>query len=215
MAVVNQANVVGDEEFEEIGGEVELSRNLLNVVGGKDLEENFKRLSMTMSSIGFRYPAPNNNILSMGLEYDYPVTVGETTTTYKIDSTDTSIESISAGTTSGCKYKIKPEGEVKKIDSATSTAIFGASTYTHCMLVLIELPGVDYENMTVTLGTGDAKELTDDDVLMGEDACCYILPLGMYDDDGTTTPSYSTYTISYNGDSLKNEFDVSGVTLEA
>ena len=97
---------------------------------------------------------------------------------------------------------------------AASTAIFGVDTYTHCMLVLIELPTTDYENVKVALGTGAATSLTEDNVIIGEDVCYYALPLGLYDNSGTT-PSYSTYTISVNGDTLKNEFDVSGVTLEA
>lgn len=191
------------------------ARKLLRVIGGKDLEENFQRIAMSMSSIAFRYPVPNENILSQGGEYDYPVKVGETITTYKIDSTGTSIDTITAGTTSGCTYKIKPKGEVKKIESATSTAIFGASTYTNCMLVLVELPSTDYKNISVTLGAGDATPLTAENVIMGDDVCYYVLPLGLYDDDGTTTAAYSTYTITQNGSSLKNEFDVSGVTLEA
>ena len=189
-------------------------QKMLRVIGGKDLEENFKRAAIAASKIGFHYPEPEVNIASQGGVYDYPITVGQTTTTYEIDSTGTEIEKIVAGTSSGCTYKIKPKGEVKKIASATSTAIFGASTYTHCMLVLIELPTMDYENVKVALGAGAAASLTADNVIVGSDVCYYVLPLGLYDDSGTT-PSSATYTITYNGDSLKNEFDVSGVTLEA
>ena len=189
-------------------------QKMLRVIGGKDLEENFKRAAIAASKIGFHYPEPEVNIASQGGVYAYPVTAGETTTTYEIDSTGTSIDTIVAGTTSGCTYKIKPKGEVKKIESATSTAIFGASTYTHCMLVLIELPTMDYENVKVALGAGAAASLTADNVILGPDVCYYVLPLGLYDNSGTT-PSSATYTITYNGDSLKNEFDVSGVTLEA
>lgn len=189
-------------------------KKLLNVVGGKDLEDNFKKIAESMSAISYRYPVPNENILSQGGVYAYPVTVDTVTTTYDIDSTGTSIDSIKAGTSSGCTYKIKPKGEVKKIESATSTAIFGASTYTHCMLILVELPTLDFESVKVTLGTGAAATLTKDNVIMGEDVCYYVLPLGLYDDSGTTA-SYSTYTIEVNGNSIKNEFDVSGVTLEA
>lgn len=189
-------------------------QKMLRVIGGKDLEENFKRAAIATSKIGFHYPEPEVNIASQGGVYAYPVTAGETTTTYEIDSTGTSIDTIVAGTTSGCTYKIKPKGEVKKIESATSTAIFGASTYTHCMLVLIELPTMDYENVKVALGSGAATALTKDNVIVGSDVCYYVLPLGLYDNSGTT-PSSATYTITYNGDSLKNEFDVSGVTLEA
>ena len=191
-----------------------ITRKLLRVVGGKDLEENFNRLAVAASKIGFHYPEPNVNILSQGEVYEYPVTDDGVTTKYEIDSTGTSIDSIKAGTSSGCTYKIKPKGEVKKITEAASTAIFGASTYTHCMLVLVELPTMDYESVKVALGTGAAASLTEDNVIVGEDVCYYVLPLGLYDNSGTT-PSYSTYTISVNGDSLKNEFDVSGVTLEA
>lgn len=190
-------------------------KKLLRVVGGKDLKDNFDMIAQSMSTVAFHYPAPEKNILSQGGEYDYPVTSGEETTTYEIDSTGTEIEKIVAGTSSGCTYKIKPKGEVKKIDSATSTAIFGASTYTNCMLVLVELPTMKYTDVKVALGAGEAAALTKDNVIVGEDVCYYVLPLGLYDDSGTTTPSYSTYTITYNGDSLKNEFDVSGVTLEA
>lgn len=189
-------------------------QKMLRVIGGKDLEENFKRAAMAASKIAYHYPEPEVNIASQGGVYAYPVTAGETTTTYEIDSTGTSIDTIVAGTTSGCTYKIKPKGEVKKIESATSTAIFGASTYTHCMLVLIELPTMDYENVKVALGSGAATALTADNVIVGSDVCYYVLPLGLYDNSGTT-PSSATYTITYNGDSLKNEFDVSGVTLEA
>ncbi|MBR4266483.1 MAG: hypothetical protein IKQ46_10565 [Bacteroidales bacterium] len=190
-------------------------RKLLRVVGGKDLANNFDKIAEGLSLINYHYPAPNENILSHGGVYAYPVTVGETTTKYDIDSTGTSIDTIVAGTTSGCTYKIKPIGEVKKIASATSTAIFGAATYTNCMLVLIELPTMKYTDIKVALGAGAAATLTADDVIIGEDVCYYVLPLGLYDNSGTTTASYSTYTITLNGNSLKNEFDVSGVTLEA
>lgn len=191
-----------------------ITRKLLRVVGGKDLEENFKRLAVVASKVGFHYPEPNVNILSQGGVYEYPVTDDGVTTTYEIDSTGTSIDSIKAGTSSGCTYKIKPKGEVKKIESATSTAIFGASTYTNCMLILIELPTLDFESVKVALGSGAAATLTKDNVIMGDDVCYYVLPLGLYDNSGTTA-SYSTYTIEVNGNSIKNEFDVSGVTLEA
>jgi hypothetical protein len=189
-------------------------KKLLNVVGGKDLEDNFKKIAESMSAISYRYPVPNENILSQGGVYAYPVTVDTVTTTYEIDSTGTSIDSIAAGTSSGCTYKIKPKGEVKKIASATSTAIFGASTYTHCMLILVELPTLDFGSVKVKLGSGAAATLTKDNVIMGDDVCYYVLPLGLYDNSGTTA-SYSTYTIEVNGNSIKNEFDVSGVTLEA
>lgn len=189
-------------------------RKLLNVVGGKDLEDNFKKVAESMSAISYRYPVPNENILSHGGVYDYPITTDSVTTTYEIDSTGTSIDTITAGTSSGCTYKIKPAGTVKKISSATSTAIFGAATYTHCMLILIELPTLDFESVKVALGAGAATTLTKDNVIMGDDVCYYVLPLGLYDDSGTTA-AYANYTITVNGNSMKNEFDVSGVTLEA
>lgn len=191
------------------------ARKLLNVVGGKDLEENFNRIAVSMSNVNYHYPIPNESIRSHGGVYEYPVTVGQTTTTYTIDSIGTSIDTITAGTTSGCTYKIKPAGTVKKIASATSTAIFGAATYTNCMLILIELPTKNYSDVKVALGAGSAASLTADNVIIGEDVCYYVLPLGLYDNSGTTTASYSTYTITLNGDSMKNEFDVSDVTLEA
>lgn len=189
-------------------------RKLLNVVGGKDLEDNFKKVAESMSAISYHYPVANENILSHGGVYDYPITTDSVTTTYTIDSTGTSIDTITAGTSSGCTYKIKPAGTVKKIDSATSTAIFGAATYTNCMLVLIELPTLDFESVKVALGAGAAATLTKDNVIMGDDVCYYVLPLGLYDDSGTTA-AYANYTITVNGNSMKNEFDVSGVTLEA
>lgn len=189
------------------------SRKLLQVIGGKDLEDNFKKVAQSMSMLGYHYPAPNENILSQGGVYAYPVTVEGTTTTYEIDSTGTSIDTIVAGTSSGCTYKIKPKGEVKKITSATSTAIFGASTYTNCMLLLIELPTMKYTDVKVALGAGAAATLTKDNVIVGDDVCYYVLPLGMYDSSGTTG-SYANYTITLNGNSVKNEFDLSGVTLE-
>jgi len=190
-------------------------RKLLNVVGGKDLEDNFKKVAESMSAISYHYPVPNENILSHGGVYAYPVTDDTVTTTYDIDSTGTSIDKIIAGTSSGCTYKIKPAGTVKKIASATSTAIFGAATYTHCMLVLIELPTLDFESVKVALGAGAAATLTKDNIIMGEDVCYYVFPLGLYDNSGTTTAAYANYTITVNGNSMKNEFDVSGVTLEA
>lgn len=189
------------------------SRKLLQVIGGKDLEDNFKQVAQSMSMLGYHYPAPNENILSQGGVYAYPVTVEGTTTTYEIDSTGTSIDTIVAGTSSGCTYKIKPKGEVKKITSATSTAIFGASTYTNCMLLLIELPTMKYTDVKVALGAGAAATLTKDNVIVGDDVCYYVLPLGMYDNSGATG-SYANYTITLNGNSVKNEFDLSGVTLE-
>ena len=189
------------------------SRKLLQVIGGKDLEDNFNRVAQSMSMLAYHYPAPNVNILSQGGVYAYPITVGETTTTYEIDSTGTSIDKITAGTSSGCTYKIKLAGTVKKIASATSTAIFGAATYTNCMLLLIELPTMKYTDVKVALGAGAAAALTKDNVIVGDDVCYYVLPLGMYDDSGTTG-SYANYTITLNGNSVKNEFDLSGVTLE-
>lgn len=191
------------------------SRKLLQVIGGKDLEDNFNRVAQSMSMLGYHYPAPEKNILSQGGVYDYPITSDSVTTTYEIDSTGTTIDTITAGTSSGCTYKIKPAGTVKKIASATSTAIFGASTYTNCMLVLIELPTMKYTDVKVALGAGAAATLTADDVIVGDDVCYYVLPLGLYDNDGTTTAAYANYTITLNGNSVKNEFDVSGVTLEA
>lgn len=215
MSTKKLANEPENNGIEEPDYEVELNNKLVNVIGGQDLTENFRRIAESMSSIGFRYPAPEDNIFSPGLVCNYPITVGEMTTTYPIDCTDVIVESITAGTSSGCTYKIALEGEVKKINSATSTAIFGSTAYTHCALVAIELPSMDYDNITVALGSGEAKELSEKDaMLMAEDYCCYVLPLGMYDDDGTTVVSYNTYTITQNGFSMKNEFDVSDVTLE-
>ena len=83
------------------------------------------------------------------------------------------------------------------------------------MLVLIELPTTKYETISVKLGSGSATTLTEENIIMGDDVCYYVLPLGLYDNSGTTTASYSTYEISRNGSSMKNEFDVSGVTLES
>lgn len=190
-------------------------QKMLRVIGGQDLANNFEKIAETLSMVAYHYPKPEENILSQGGEYDYPRTVEETTTKYKIDSTGTYIDTIVAGTSSGCTYKIKPKGEVQKIASATSTAIFGAGTYTHCMLVLIELPTRDYKKVSVTLGGGSPATLTDDDVIVGDDVCYYVFPLGLYDNSGTTTAAYGTYTITLNGNAVKNEFDVSEVTLKA
>ena len=73
-----------------------IARKLLNVVGGKDLEDNFRKIAMSMSNISFRYPVPNENILSHGGVYEYPVKSGDLVTKYTIDSTGTSIDSITA-----------------------------------------------------------------------------------------------------------------------
>ena len=35
-------------------------QKMLRVIGGKDLEENFKRAAIAASKIGFHYPEPEN-----------------------------------------------------------------------------------------------------------------------------------------------------------
>lgn len=188
-------------------------RKLLRVIGGQDLEINLNKIAESMSKA--EWAAPDlTNIFSEGGVYAYPVTANEVTTTYDIDSTGTSIKTIVAGGT-GIDYKIEPDGKVPLLAAASATAIFGTeSSVTNCMLMLVELPTTTYTNVSLTLASGSAAALTEDNVIEGNDVCYLAFPLGVYDSDGTTTPKYASFTLTYNGKSVKYEFDLTDITLE-
>ena len=187
-------------------------QKLLPVIGGNDLEVNTNKIANAMSKLGWLYP-DLTNIFSHGGVYAYPVLSGETVTEYDIDSTGTSIKTIVVGGT-GIQYKIEPDGEVPLIAEASATAIFGASpAITNCMLILVELPTRDYTKVNLTLASGSSAALTAQNVIEGEDVTYLAFPFGVYDDSGTTT-KYATFTLTYNGNSVKYEFDLTDITLE-
>jgi len=189
-------------------------RKLLRIVGGEDLEINLKKISQSMSKAAWLAP-DLTNIISHGGVYAYPITANDVTTTYNIDSTGTTIKTIVAGTTSGVDYKVEPDGEVPLLAAASATAIFGAeSGVTNCMLMLVELPTTTYTNVSLTLASGSPVALTEDNVIEGDDLCYLAFPLGVYDSEGTTTPKYASFTLTYNGKSVKYEFDLTDITLE-
>ena len=186
-------------------------RKLLPVIGGNDLETNLNAIADAMSKQAWLYP-DLTNIFSQGGVYAYPVLSGETVTTYNIDSTGTSIKTIVVGGT-GIQYKIEPDGKVPLIAEASATAIFGASpAITNCMLMLVELPTRDYTKVNLTLASGQAAALTEEKVIEGEDVTYLAYPLGVYDSSGTTA-KYATFTLTYNGNSVKYEFDLTDITL--
>lgn len=188
-------------------------RKLSPVIGGLDLENNLNAIAEAMSKQAWLYP-DLTSIFSEGGVYEYPVLSGETVTKYAIDSTGTTIKTIVVGGT-GINYKIEPDGEVQKLAAASAAAIFGAQTaVTHCMLILVELPTNAYENVTLTLASGSAAALTEEQVLVGEDVTYLAYPAGFYDNSGIT-PAYANFTLTYNGNSVKYEFDVSDITLKS
>jgi len=187
-------------------------RKLLPVIGGNDLETNLNAIADAMSKQAWLYP-DLTNIFSHGGVYAYPVLSGETVTTYNINSTGTSIKTIVAGGT-GIQYKIEPDGKVPLLAAASAKAIFGADTsVTNCMLMLVELPTRDYKKVNLTLASGSPAALTAQNVIDGEDVTYLAYPLGVYDSSGTTT-AYATFTLTYNGNSVKYEFDLTDITLE-
>jgi hypothetical protein len=188
-------------------------QKLLPVIGGNDLESNLNKIATAMSKLHWHFP-DLTNIFSHGGVYAYPVLANDVVTTYNIDSTGTSIKTIVVGGT-GIQYKIKPDGKVPLIASASAQAIFGSDTgVTNCMLMLVELPTNDYTKVSLTLATGSAAALTAQNVIVGEDMTFLAYPLGVYDNNGTTTTAYATFTLTYNGNSVKYEFDLAGITLE-
>ena len=187
-------------------------QKLLPVIGGNDLESNLNKIATAMSKLHWHFP-DLTNIFSHGGVYAYPVLANEVVKTYNINSTGTSIKTIVVGGT-GIQYKIKPNGKVPLIANASAKAIFGAETsVTNCMLMLVELPTNDYTKVSLALATGSAAALTAQNVIVGEDMTFLAYPLGVYDDTGTTT-AYANFTLTYNGNSVKYEFDLTGITLE-
>ena len=81
------------------------------------------------------------------------------------------------------------------------------------MLMLVELPTNDYTKVSLTLASGSPAALTAQNVIVGEDMTFLAYPLGVYDNSGTTT-AYATFTLTYNGNSVKYEFDLTDITLE-
>ena len=187
-------------------------QKLLPVIGGNDLESNLNKIATAMSKLHWHFP-DLTNIFSHGGVYAYPVLADEVVTTYDIDSTGTTVKTIVVGG-SGIQYKIEPDGEVPLIAEASAQAIFGESTgVTNCMLILVELPTNDYTKINLTLASGSPAALTAQNVIVGEDMTFLAYPLGVYDDSGTTT-AYATFTLTYNGNSVKYEFDLTDITLE-
>ena len=188
-------------------------QKLLPVIGGNDLETNLNAIAAAMSKQAWLFP-DLTNILSHGGVYAYPVLANDVVTTYNIDSTGTSIKTIVASSSAEIQYQIKPDGKVPLIAEASATAIFGASpAITNCMLILVELPTNDYTKVSLTLAKGTPAALTAQNVIVGEDMTFLAYPLGVYDDSGTKT-KYATFTLTYNGNSVKYEFDLTDITLE-
>ena len=187
-------------------------RKLLPVIGGNDLEENLNRIAAALCKTSWLFPGLDN-IFSVGAAYEYPVLADEEVTEYTIDSTGTSVKTIVAGG-AGINYKIEPDGKVPLLAAASATAIFGAeSGVTNCMLIMVELPTMDFANVSLTLASGSPAALTEEQVVLGEDVAYLLYPAGFYDDTGIT-PVYATFTLTYNGNSVKYEFDVTDITLE-
>lgn len=187
-------------------------QKLLPVIGGNDLEANINKIATAMSKLGWLYP-DLTNIFSHGGVYSYPVLADEVVTEYDIDSTGTTVKTIVVGGT-GINYKIEPDGEVPLLAAESATAIFGKSSgVTNCMLILVELPTLDYENVSLTLASGSPAALTEQKVIVGEDVVYLAYPAGFYDDSGIT-PKYTSFTLTYNGNSVVYEFDVTDITLE-
>lgn len=187
-------------------------QKLLPVIGGNDLESNLNKIATAMSKLHWHFP-DLTNIFSHGGVYAYPVLADDVVTTYDINSTGTSIKTIVVGGT-GIQYKIEPDGEVPLIAEASAQAIFGAETdVTNCMLMLVELPTRDYTKVNLTLASGSPAALTAQNVIEGEDVTYLAYPLGVYDSSGTTT-AYATFTLTYNGNSVKYEFDLTDITLD-
>lgn len=182
------------------------------VIGGNDLEENLNRIAAALCKTSWLFPGLDN-IFSQGGAYKYPVLADDEVTEYTINSTGTSVKTIVAGGT-GINYKIEPDGEVPLLAATSAKAIFGDSTdVTNCMLIMVELPTMDYKKVILTLASGTPAALTDENVLVGEDVAYLLYPAGFYDSSGIT-PSYATFTLTYNGNSVKYEFDVTDITLE-
>lgn len=187
-------------------------RKLLQVVGGNDLESNLNDISAAIGKLNWLNP-DLGSIFSQGGVYAYPVLSGQTVTTYNVDSTGTSIKTIVVGGT-GIQYKIEPDGEVPLIAEASATAIFGASpAITNAMMILVELPTQDYTKVSLTLASGSATALTAQKVIVGDDVTYLAYPAGFYDNSGTIAPKYATFTLTYNGNSVKYEFDITDITL--
>lgn len=182
------------------------------IIGGWDLENNLNVIAAAMNKQAWLFP-DLTSIFSYGASYKYPVLSGETVTEYAIDSTGTTVKTIVVGGT-GIQYKIEPDGVVPLLASASAQAIFGAQTgVTNCMLILVTLPTADYTKVTLTLASGSPAALTEYNVIEGEDVCFLAYPAGFYDDSGIT-PAYATFTLTYNGNSVKYEFDVTDITLK-
>ena len=100
------------------------------------------------------------------------------------------------------------------VNETFTGAIFGAETgVTNCMLMLVELPTRDYAKVILTLASGTPGALTEQKIIEGEDVTYFAYPLGVYDSSGTTT-AYATFTLTYNGNSVKYEFDLTDITLD-
>ena len=189
-------------------------RKLVPVIGGGDLEYNLNVITEAMSKQAWLFP-DLTSIFSEGAVFQYPVLANEVVTEYAIDSTGTTIKTIDAGGT-GINYKIEPDGKVLKLATASATAIFGAdSGVTHCMLILVELPTRDYEKVTLTLASGSPAALTKEKVIEGEDVTYLAYPAGFYVEETAITPKYANFTLTYNGNSVKYEFDITDITLDA
>jgi hypothetical protein len=187
-------------------------QKLRPVIGGNDLETNLNKIATAMSKLHWHFP-DLTNIFSHGGVYAYPVLANEEVKTYNINSTGTSIKTIVVGGT-GIQYKIKPDGKVPLIASASAQAIFGERTdFTNCMLMLVELPTNDYTKVSLTLAGGSAAALTAQNVIVGEDMTFLAYPLGVFDNSGTIT-AYANFTLTYNGNSVNYEFDLTDITLE-
>lgn len=187
-------------------------RKLLPVIGGNDLEENLNRIAAALCKTSWLFPGLDN-IFSQGGAYEYPVLADDEVTEYTIDSTGTSIKTIVAGGT-GINYKIEPDGEVPLLAATSAKAIFGDSTdVTNCMLIMVELPTMDFADVSLTQANGSPAALTEEQVVVGEDVAYLLYPVGLYDSSGIT-PAYANFTLTYNGNSVKYEFDVTDITLK-
>ena len=187
-------------------------RKLLPVIGGNDVETNLNSIAAALCKLAWLYPGLDN-IFSVGAAYEYPVLADDEVTEYTIDSTGTSVKTITVGG-AGINYKIEPDGDVPLLAATSAKAMFGDSTdVTNCMLIMVELPTMDFADVSLTLASGSPAALTEEQVVLGEDVAYLLYPAGFYDSSGIT-PAYATFTLTYNGNSVKYEFDVTDITLE-
>ena len=170
-------------------------RKLLPVIGATIWRKTLTASPPRCAKTSWLFPGLDN-IFSHFWAYKYPVLADDEVTEYTIDSTGTSVKTIVAGGT-GINYKIEPDGEVPLLAATSAKAIFGDSTdVTNCMLIMVELPTMDFADVSLTQANGSPAALTEEQVVVGEDVAYLLYPVGLYDSSGIT-PAYANFTLTY------------------